>query len=121
MGISTVENKNLEVFINTADLERLIKKTYLRSTYPSCIDIILTNKKESFKNFALEVGISDHPSLILTFLTSQSVKGNVKTKLYWDYNSFDVKLLKADLDKNLKSNNTVNLSDFQNTFITVLP
>ena len=33
---------------------------------------------------------------------------------------FDVTLFKEDLDKNLRSNNTVDFSDFQNTFITVL-
>ena len=53
-------------------------------------------------------------------LRSQLVKGNAKTKLYRDYNWFDVKLFKEDLDKNLKSNNTVDFSDFQNTFITAL-
>ena len=80
--------------------------------------LILTNKKEFFKNSnVLEVGISDHHSLIVTALRSQLVKGNAKTKLYRDYNSFDIKLLKEDLDKNLRSNNTVNLSDFQNTLV----
>ena len=43
-----------------------------------------------------------------------------KAKLYRDCNSFDIKLLKEDLDKNLKCNNTVNFSDFRNTFTTVL-
>ena len=56
----------------------------------------------------------------MTALQSQLVKGNAKTKLYWDYNLFDVKLFKEDLYKNLKSNNAVNFSDFQNTFTTVL-
>ena len=56
----------------------------------------------------------------MTALRSQLVKGNAKTKLYRDYNSFDIKLFKEDLDKNLKSNNTVNFSDFQSTFTTVL-
>ena len=41
-------------------------------------------------------------------------------KLYRDYNSFDIKLFKEDLHKNLKCNNTVNFSDFQNIFTTVL-
>ena len=59
-------------------------------------------------------------TIVLTALRSQLVKGNDKANLYRDYNSFDIKLLKEDLDKNLKSNNTVNLSDFQNTFTTVL-
>ena len=118
----TVEKKNFEVFMNTFDLECLTKKpACFQSTSPSCIDLILTNKKEFFKNSdVLEVGISDHHSLIVTALRSQLVKGNAKTKLYRDYNSFDLKLFKEDLDKNLKSNNTVNFSDFQNTFTTVL-
>ena len=42
----TVENKNLEVSMITFDLECLIKKpTCFQSTYPNCIDLILTNKK----------------------------------------------------------------------------
>ena len=59
-------------------------------------------------------------TIVLTIFRSQLVKGNVKANLYRDYNSFDIKLLKEDLDKNPKSNNTDNLSDFQNTFTTVL-
>ena len=110
--------------MNTFDLECLIKKlTCFQSTSPKCIDLILTNKKEFFKNSnVVEVGISDHHSLIMTAsqLKSQLVKGNAKAKIYRDQNSFDVKLLKEDLDENHKSNNTVNFSDFQNTFITVL-
>ena len=68
----------------------------------------------------LEAGIFDHHSLIVTAWRSQSVKGNAKTKLYRDYNLLNVKLYKEDLDKNVKSKNTVNFSDFQNIFITVL-
>ena len=118
----TAENKNLEVFMNTFDLECLIKKpTCFQSTSPSCIDLILTNKKKFFKNSnVLEVGISDYHSLIVTALRSQLVKGNGNTKLYRDYNSFDIKSFKEVLDNNLKSNNTVDFSNFQNTFITVL-
>ena len=45
----TPENKNLEVFMNTFDLEWLINKPIcFQSTSPSCIDLILTNKKEFF-------------------------------------------------------------------------
>ena len=56
----------------------------------------------------------------MTALQSQLVKGNAKAKLYRDYNSFDIKLFKEDVDKNLKSNNTVSFSNFQNTFTTIL-
>ena len=108
--------------MNTFDLECLIKKpTCFQSTSPSCADLILANKKEFFKNSnVLELGISDRHNLIVTALRSQLVKGNAKTKLYRDYNLFDIKLFKEDLDKNLKSNTTANFSDFQNTFTTVL-
>ena len=44
-------DKNLDVFMNAFDLECLIKKpACLQSTSPSCIDLVLTNKKEFFKN-----------------------------------------------------------------------
>ena len=118
----TVENKNLGVIMNICDLECLIKKlTCFQCTSPKCIDLILTNEKEFFKNSnVVEVEISDHHSLILRALRSSSIKGNAKTKLHRDYNLFHVKLLKEELDENLKSNNTVNFSDFQSNFITVL-
>ena len=108
--------------MNTFDLECLIKKpTGFQSTNASCIDFVLTNKKEFLEHFnVLQVGISDHHSFIVTALRSQLVKGNEKTMSYWHYNSFDIKLFEADLDKNLKSNNTIIFSNFQNTFIRVL-
>ena len=47
----TAENKNLEVFMNAFDLECLIKKPpCFQSTSPSCIDLVLTNKKKFFNN-----------------------------------------------------------------------
>ena len=72
----TIENKNLEVFMNTFDLKCLIKKpTCFQSTSPSCTDLILTNKNEFFKNSnVFEVGISDHHSLIVTALRSQQAR-----------------------------------------------
>ena len=65
-----VDNKNLEIFMNTIDLECLIKKpACFQSTTPSCIDFMLTNKNKFFKN-CLQVVISDHHSLIGTALRS---------------------------------------------------
>ena len=118
----TVESKNLDVFMNKFDLECLIRKpACFQPTSPSCIDLILTTKKEFFKNsHVLEARISDRHSLVVTALRSQLVKGNAKTNLYRDYKPFDAKLSKEDLQKYLKSNNTVNFSDCQNTFITVI-
>ena len=78
----TIDNKSLENFMTTFDLECLIKKpTCFQSSNPTCIDLILTNKKEFFKNTDfIEVGISDHHSLIVIALKSLLLKGNAKTK-----------------------------------------
>ena len=45
-----VNNKNLGVFMNTFNLESLINKpTCFQSSNPTCINLILTNKKSFFK------------------------------------------------------------------------
>ena len=80
--------------MNVFDLNCLAKKPIcFQSTSPNCINLILTNKKEFLKTLILEVGISDQHSLIVTALRIQLVKGNAKTKLYRDYNMFDVRIL----------------------------
>ena len=85
-------------------------------TKPNCINLVLTNKEEIFKNSnVLAVGISHHHSFIVTALKSQFIKGNAKIKLYRDYSSF-----KADLDQNLKCTTSFKYSDFQSTFTRVL-
>ena len=54
--------QKLEVFLNLFGLECLIKKpTCFQSKNSSCIDLILKNKKDLFRNSnVLEVRISDH-------------------------------------------------------------
>ena len=100
--------------MNVFDLNCLAKKPIcFQSTSPNCINLILTNKKEFLKTLILEVGISDQHKLIVTALRIQLVKGNAKTKLSGSG-------LQHVRCKNLKCNNTVNFSDFRNTFITVL-
>ena len=85
-GGVTTENKNLEVFMNSFGLAYLIKKPLcFQSKNPISINLILTNKKDVFKNSNVsEVGISDHHSFIITALNlkSQLAIGNAKTKLY---------------------------------------
>ena len=58
--------------MNSFGLESLIKKpTRFQSKNRSCIYLILTNKKDIFKNSnVLEVGFSDHHSFIITVLKS---------------------------------------------------
>ena len=118
----TIDNKSLEDFTSTFDLECLLRKpTCFQSSNTTCKDLILTNKKEFFKNTDVsEVGISDHHSLIVTALKSQLLKGNAKTKLYRDYSSFNIDHFKEDLDNNLKNNSITECSHFQNIFLEIL-
>ena len=99
----TIYNKSLENFMSTFDLEYLIKKpTCFQSSNPTCIDLILTIKKDFFKNTDLiEVEISDHHCLIVTALKSLPLKKNAKTKLYQDYSSFSIDHFEEDLGNNL--------------------
>ena len=69
---------------------------------------------------ALQVGISDHHSLIITALKSQLVKGNAKTKLYGDDSECNMDNFKAELGDKLKSGVVIEYSSFQNIFIQVL-
>ena len=99
----TINNKSLENFMTTFDQECLIKKpTCFQSSNPTCIDLILTIKKEFFKKTdVIEVEISDHHYLIITALKSLPLKRNAKTKLYQDYSSFSIDHFKEDLENNL--------------------
>ena len=96
------------------------KETNLSSN-PTCIYLILANKKEFFKNTDfIEVGISDHHGLIVTGLKSLLLKGNAKTKFYRDYSSFNMDHFKKDLDNNLKNNSITEYYHFQNIFLEIL-
>ena len=65
-------------------------------TKPNCINLVLTNKEEIFKNsnVLIAVGISHHHGFIVTALKSQFIKGNAKIKLYRDYSSFQMEMFK---------------------------
>ena len=117
----TVENKNHKVFMSTFDMKYLIKRpACFQYAKPNCIDLILTNEKQVFKNSnVLGVGISDHLSFIVTAIKSQLIKCNAKIKLYRDYSSFQMEMFKVHLDQNLKCTSSFEYSDFQSTFTRV--
>ena len=56
-------------FLNEHDLINLIKNNTCFKGESSCIDLILTNRKFSFKNFtSFETGLSNHHHLIYSML-----------------------------------------------------
>ena len=64
---------------------------------PSCIDLILTNQKFSFKNTSiLETGISDFHRMVLTITKSTFEKGKPTIISYRSYKHFDAFYFKAE-------------------------
>ena len=53
-------------------------------------------------------------------LEKSANKGHAKTKLYHDYNEFNIDNFKAELDNKLKSDIVTEYSNVQNIFIQVL-
>ena len=74
------ENPNLKNFMYNFDLDSLIDSpTCYKSINPTCIDLILTNKKNHFmKSAAFEIGLSDHHKLTTTILRKTISKSNSK-------------------------------------------
>ena len=77
-----VENTHLEATLENYDLDNLINMpTCYQSNDPTCIDLILTNKKNLFKlSDTFETALSDHHKLISTILKSEGLKGKPKEK-----------------------------------------
>ena len=90
----STENPNLKNLMSSFDLESLINSpTCYKSTNPTCIDLILTNKKNHFmKSTTFETGLSDHHKLTTTIL--RKTKGNFKKLFYRDYERLTKRNLK---------------------------
>ena len=75
----TTEDKNLQHFIDTFSLERLVNEPTCFKGSPSCIDLIITNRKSYFKNtFVAATGIFDFHKLTAVSLKSQILKSPSK-------------------------------------------
>ena len=99
-----VENSHLEAIIQTYDLSSLIKKpTCYESHTPSCIDLILTNRKHLLQlSNTFQTSLSNHHKLICTILKSGGYKGVPIEKIYRSYKTFHAdqfqKILKIKLE-----------------------
>ena len=123
----TVKNHYLDMLLNLYDLSSLVDKpTCHKSQNPSCIDLILTNRKTLFNlSNTFEVGISDHHELVSTILKAGVVKGPPQVKIYRSYKNFDLDSFNNTLEykiKNLSSNDYDNLEkSFEDTLNIFAP
>ena len=106
-------------FCELYDLENLIKQPtcYKNADNPSSIDVLLTNRKNSFQNsMTIETGLSDHHKMIITVLKSYCKKREPIKRTYRSYKRFDW----PNLRNVLKQNECMNYEDFHEIFMKVL-
>ena len=87
----------------------------------TCIDLILTNKKNLFKlSDTVETGPSDHHKLISTILKLVAFKGKPKEKIYRSYRQFNSEGFKKDLGFRLNHLRSSSCDNFGTTFLKEL-
>ena len=89
---------------NNNNLVNLVKTNTCFKGSGSCIDLILTNRKYSFKNTTLyETGFSDHHHMILTIPKTTFQQKERKCLVYRNYKNFIIDNFKNDLQEALQS------------------
>ena len=122
---SEMEEEKMKDFCEIYNLQNLIKEpTCFKSVQkPTSIDIILTNKIESFKNsFTLETGLSDHHGMIITALKTDFNKIKPAKISYRNYKNFDIDSLRNELNNSLQAHDTniMKYDQFKAIFMSIL-
>ena len=110
----------LEDFLSSNNITNLIKSNTCFKGSGSCIDLILTNRKYSFKHTSsYETGISDHHHMIYTMLKSCFKNAEPIVLNYRDYKTFSKENFDRELEESL-ANCGDSYTDFQNIFVSAL-
>ena len=99
---SEMSEQPMKDFCETYNLQNLIKNpTCFKSVAnPSCIDVILTNRKLCFENsITLETGLSDWHKMTVTVMKKFYKKLDPIKIQYRDYKNFDGNVFRSDLKK----------------------
>ena len=89
-------------FLDSNSFTNLIKRNTCFKGKGSCIDLILTNRKFSFKfTSTYETGISDHHHMIYTMLKSCFQNTEPKLLNYKDFKGFSPQIFQEDLSEAL--------------------
>ena len=104
MGDFNMEPNNcmFKSFLDSNNLTNLIKTNTCFKGKGSSIDLILTNRKYSFKyTSSYETGLSDHHHMIYAMLKSSFINIDPKLLNYRDYKNFNFGNFKEDLSEAL--------------------
>ena len=104
------------------NLNNLINKpTCFQSNTPTCIELILTNKKDLFKlSNTFEADITYHHKLVSTILKSGSFKGTPKIKIYRSYKKFEFENFNRILKDKLEKLTNHSYAEFEKDFLKEL-
>ena len=117
----TPEDKNLQHFTDTFSLEHLINEPTCFKGSPSCIDLIITNRKSYFKNTCVTVTeVSDFHKLTAVSLRYQILMSPLKIKTYRNYKAFDENRFNEDLKSKLDSIEKIDYPLFESIFIDAI-
>ena len=114
-------NPSIVSFMNNQNLFYLVKSNTCFKGEGSCIDLILTNRKYSFKNTcSFETGLSDHHHLINSVMKTTTFKSEEPIKLnYREHSHFSSKCLKDDFISSICQEKH-DYSDFEKKIIDTL-
>ena len=113
-------NPSVASFMNNQNLFNLVKSNTCFKGKGSCIDLILTNRKYSFKNTcSVETGLSDHHHLIYSVMKTTFKFEEPKKLIYCDYSNFSTECFKDDFMSS-KCLEKHDYSDFEKKFIDTL-
>uniref|UniRef100_A0A7M5XFX2 Endonuclease/exonuclease/phosphatase domain-containing protein n=1 Tax=Clytia hemisphaerica TaxID=252671 RepID=A0A7M5XFX2_9CNID len=109
-------------FLELNDMSNVMKsKTCFKSERGTCIDLILTNSKNSIKNTGIvETGLSDYHRLIYAMLKLKYTKLPPTIIKYRKYKNFNEDLFLYELDYCVSRNNIENYDEFENIFNNIL-
>ena len=107
-------------FMNNENFINLVKGNTCFKGKGSCIDLILTNRRYSFKHTSfIETGLSDHHHLISSMMKTTFEKEESKVLVYQNYKNFSFNSFKSELLSKFHQNN-VTFTFLENNFVNVL-
>ena len=113
---ATMLEKQISDFCLLYDLNNLITEPtcYKNPLNPTSIDVILTNRENSFKDsLAVETGLSDHHKMMVTVLKLYFKKREPIIINYRCYRSFCLNNFTENLRQNLENLEMMSYDDFK--------
>ena len=121
---STITDHTMNEFCQTYNLQNLINEPtcYKNPNNPSSIDMILTNRKNSFeKSKTIETGLSDHHKMIITIMKAKFKKRDPKIVNFRSYKHFEEEIFREELKNALQNTDKMmDYDDFKQAFMTIL-